>query len=166
MTICGAEAKKHKCVRIKYEKFNSLLEQRTIAKTKRESDPTNPTMINDVSSWTRYRRKSETKNILEYIHAGVEGATYGAWDFLTHAITVERLEQLLLQHMKEKFIEKRQGKFMNNLENSDTATKQAVLFARCKNQSLCYLLLARSITLAGYMLEWFSTIYKCLLQWI
>lgn len=50
MTICGAEAKKHKCVRIKYEKFNSLLEQRTIAKTKRESDPTNPTMINDVSS--------------------------------------------------------------------------------------------------------------------
>lgn len=83
-------------------------------------------MINDVSSSTRYRRKTETKNMLEYIHGGVEGAIYGAWDFLTHAITAERLEQLLLQNNKGKFIAKLPGKFMNNLEKSDAAMKKAL----------------------------------------
>ena len=60
------------------EKLNTLLEQKNYAVTKRQKNPTTESMITDVKSSTRYRRRKETKNVLEYIHGGCQGAVYGA----------------------------------------------------------------------------------------
>ena len=37
-------------------------------------------MINDYNLSTRYRRREETKNILDFIHGGFEPSLHGAWD--------------------------------------------------------------------------------------
>ena len=110
----------------KFNKLNTLIEQRQFAKSKRENNPTTETMINDASSSTRYRRRKESKNMLEYIHGGANGALNGAWDFLTSSTSYEQLEKMLLEFKKGKFIEKLQGKFTNAIEKSDVALKKAL----------------------------------------
>ena len=64
-----------------YEKVKTLLEQRHHAKARRKSSATTFEMVNNPKSSTRYRRRQETRNILEFIHGGEQGAIYGAWDF-------------------------------------------------------------------------------------
>jgi len=108
----------------KYEKLNTILEQKQFAKTKREQNPTSEEMVGDSSSSTRYRRRKETINILEYIHGGSNGAIFGAWDFLTNSLKYEQLKDLL-KLKKGKFIEKLQGKFTGAYARSDTALKKA-----------------------------------------
>ena len=81
-------------------------------------------MINDVTSSTRYRRRTETTNILEYIHGGKEAAIYGAWDYLTNAVGSTYLENLLLKFKRGKFIEKLHGKFNKAIEKSDISVKK------------------------------------------
>ena len=51
-------------------KVRNDLEQLTKDTEKREKNPTNDDIINNTSSSMRYRRRTETKNILEYIHGG------------------------------------------------------------------------------------------------
>ena len=118
--------KKTETLSKKYDKLNLLLEQNNYAVTKRQNNPTNEKMIDDVKSSTRYRRRNETKNILEYIHGGREAAVYGASDYLTNAVGSSRLEELLLNFKRGKFIEKLHGKFNKVIEKSDTAIKKAV----------------------------------------
>ena len=76
-------------------------------------------MINDVSSSTRYRRRKESKDMLEYIHGGEKGALNGAWDFLTSSISYQQLKKLLIEFKKGRFIEKIQGKLTNVIKKSD-----------------------------------------------
>ena len=54
----------------------------------------------------RYKRRKETKNILEYIHRGSNAAAYGAWDFLTSILQYKQLEDLLLKFKKGKLYRK------------------------------------------------------------
>ena len=75
---------------------------------------------------THYRRRNETKNILQYIHGGSEGAVYGAWDFLTNSTSYKELERFLLKFKKGKFIEKLQGKFSTAFNKSNVAVKKAL----------------------------------------
>ena len=110
----------------KYENLIDLLEKKEFSKTKREMNPTTEQMIENVSSSTHYRRRNETKNILQYIHGGSEGAVYGAWDFLTNSTSYEDLERFLLKFKKGKFIEKLQGKFSTAFNKSDVAVKKAL----------------------------------------
>lgn len=63
----------------KYEKLNTILEQKQFAKTKREQNPTSEEMVGDSSSSTRYRRRKETINILEYIHSYIH--SYIQWSY-------------------------------------------------------------------------------------
>ena len=74
----------------KYENLKMLLEQKEFARTKRTKNETTVDMINVNSNSTRYQRLKETKNILEFIHGGIDGAIWGAWDFLCHQTTVEQ----------------------------------------------------------------------------
>jgi len=132
-----------KTLKKKYDKLNTLLEQKEFSKTKREMNPTTEQMIGNVASSTHYRRRNETKNILQYIHGGSTGAIFGAWDFLIQATTYEQLEDLLLKFKKGKFIEKLQGKFSTTFEKSDVAvqkalaTKYASYLSRRKYSFIC-----------------------------
>ena len=48
-------------------------QQQAQAKSKRENAPTTWDTINDVKNSTRYSRQQETKDVLQYIHGGMEG---------------------------------------------------------------------------------------------
>ena len=46
--------------------------------------------LNDSSNSTRYSRQNESRNVLEYIHGGINGAIFGAWDFVCRYASNER----------------------------------------------------------------------------
>ena len=64
-----------------YEKFKFTIEQKKHSCSFRKKNSTSCEMLNSPSS-TRYNRQKETRNMLEYIHGGLGGAVFGAWDFL------------------------------------------------------------------------------------
>ena len=64
-----------------YQKLKFITNPTAHGKTMREKNKTTRQMI-DANSSTRYARRNETKDVLEYIHGGKEGAILGAWDFL------------------------------------------------------------------------------------
>ena len=53
-------------------------------------------MINDVSNSSKYCRQKETKNILEYIHGGKDGALYDAWDYIARYTNKHLIEKFTL----------------------------------------------------------------------
>ena len=65
-----------------YNKFKSLLEQKGFSVRRRQNTSTTYEMVRNINSSTRYRRRQETKNVLEFIHGGKEGSLYGAWDYV------------------------------------------------------------------------------------
>ena len=127
----------------KYQKLYGLLEQKNYSKTKREKNPTTEVMITDYTSSTRYRRRAESKSVLEYIHGGFNGAVFGAWDFLSHSLKFEQLQDLLTRFKKGKFIEELRGKFNAKYRNNDVALKKALAtkytsyLSRRKYQFMC-----------------------------
>ena len=106
-----------------YEKIRILLEQKGYARKRRENVPTNDEMISNYSSSTRYRRKNETKNMLEFIHGGFEGSLYGAWDYLKSNASADLMETLFLKYKRGKFLEKLCGKFK---QKDDAGMKNAL----------------------------------------
>ena len=100
-------------------------------------------MINDSSSSARYRRREESKNILEYIHGGKEGSIFGAWDYLVSVSSVKQMEEFILGYKRGKFLEKLVGKFSNIQCKSETGIRKAVLtkylnyMSRIKYTMLC-----------------------------
>ena len=63
-----------------YEKLKLLIEQKEYSRARRKNTATTFETILNPHSSTKYRRRQETKNILEFIHGGEEGSLYGAWD--------------------------------------------------------------------------------------
>ena len=63
------------------QKYKLIYEKQAQAKSKRENAPITWDTINDVTNSTRYSRQQETKDVLQYIHGGMEGAIFGTWDF-------------------------------------------------------------------------------------
>ena len=47
-------------------------------------------MIMDTKSSQRYLRQSESKEVMEFIHGGKDGAIYGAWNHLLLNIKIYR----------------------------------------------------------------------------
>ena len=111
---------------VQFEKFKFIFGQKRSARTRRENTPTTFENINDNSNSTRYKRQKETKDVLQYIHGGSEGAIYGAWDFLKRHASNELIEKLLLSYKRGKFLEKIYGKFTNVLEKGDIGLKKAL----------------------------------------
>ena len=95
----------------KFDKLHLLIEKKGYGKTKREKTPTSCETINDSANCTRYSRQAETKDLLSYIHGGVEAALYGAWDFLRRYVRKELIEKFILENKRGKFFEHLHGKF-------------------------------------------------------
>jgi hypothetical protein len=53
-----------------YEKICVMLKQKIHLRNRRETLPTDEKMITDNFCSTRYRRRNETKNILQFLHGG------------------------------------------------------------------------------------------------
>ena len=90
------------------------MEQKGYARKRGENVPTDESMISDNFSSIRYRRKKETKNILEFVHGRFEGSIYGAWNFLKSNAAPELMERLFLGYKHGKFLETLYGKFKEN----------------------------------------------------
>ena len=98
-------------------------------------------MIPENSSSTHYQRRSETKNILQFIHGGVEASLYGAWDYFKSNASSELIEELFFSFKVGKFLEKLFCKFKEKDEVStkrDAASlKYHSFLSRRKNNFLC-----------------------------
>jgi hypothetical protein len=112
-----------------YEKVRLLLEQKGYARKRRENIPTSKDMISNYSSSTRYRRKAETTNILEFIHGGLEGSLYGAWDYLKSFASSELMESFMQSYNRGKFLENLYLKF----KQSDTEGMKRALALKYLN---------------------------------
>ena len=78
------------------------------------------------NSSTRYARHNETKDVLEYIHGGKEGAILGAWDFLSKYADSTELEAMILKYKKGKWFEKLYGHFSSQYNKTEDGLNQAV----------------------------------------
>lgn len=76
------KAKKHEddleLLKKEYNRFKLLLGQMQQGRASQTQNATTFEIISDFESRTRYRRRQETKEMLEYIHGGDEGALFGA----------------------------------------------------------------------------------------
>ena len=77
-----------------YEKLKVVLEQKQNAKKVRQNSSTTFEMINNPQSSTRYRRRRETKNVVDFIHGGEEASLYCAWDYLSSSASESLMENL------------------------------------------------------------------------
>lgn len=88
-----------------YEKLKTLLNQKQQARSRRQHTKTTIEMIADRSSSVRFRRREETKNVLEYIHGGEEAAVLGAWDFFVTCGGQELLDSLISKYKRGKYLQ-------------------------------------------------------------
>lgn len=134
----------------KYEKLKDLLEQRGYARTRRQNLQTTFEMINNRTSTTRFRRKLETKNILQFTHGEEEGSLYGAFDYLRSHASSELMDKLISGYKRGKYLQGGFGRATNNFNKSEDTLKQAVAVKYhnhlstkkfdlvCKTQSLVF----------------------------
>ena len=109
-----------------FNRFKSLLGQTQQARSKRNQNATTFDMIVDIKSSTRYRRRQETKDVLEYIHGGEEGAIFGAWDLIAAYASKEIMDKLIASYKRGKYLQGVFGKAVKDFNNSEEALKQAV----------------------------------------
>ena len=110
-----------------YKKFKSLLEQKGFSVSRRQNTSTTYEMVTNVNSSTRYRRRQETKNVLEFIHGGKEGSLYGAWDYVSSTSDNQTMDKLISGLKRGKYLQGLLDKTMKQYQNSEEALKQAVL---------------------------------------
>ncbi|KXJ13530.1 hypothetical protein AC249_AIPGENE25365 [Exaiptasia diaphana] len=108
-----------------YNKRKSLFDQKQQSKARRLNLPTNLEMINTFSSSTRYRRRQETKDMLEFIHGGQEASIYGAWDYLSSVVSPDLLDKLISNYKRGTYLQGMFGRALDNYKNSEEALKQA-----------------------------------------
>lgn len=108
-----------------YERLRKLLEQKPYSRRRRSKSNTSYEMINDYNSSTRYRRRDETKNILDFIHGGFEPSLYGAWDFLTANASEEMMKKFISSYKRGKFLQGIFSKAITDYQKSE-AVKQSV----------------------------------------
>ena len=129
-----------KVLNSEYEKIKKLLEQKGYARKRRENIPTDEEMILDNFSSTRYRRRNETKNMLEFIHGGIEGSILGSCDYFKSHATPELMEKLFLTFKRGKFLQNLYSKFKEKDQtalNKSVAVKYLTFQSRRKYNFLC-----------------------------
>ena len=102
------------------------LEQKDYSRRRRSAASTSYEMINDYKSSTRYRRREETKNILEFIHGGFEASLYGAWDFLAANASNETMTKLMSSYKRGRFLQGIFERAINDFQKSEEVLKQSV----------------------------------------
>ena len=80
-----------------FSRLKSMLGQTQQARSKRAQ---NADMIVDIRSSTRYRRRQQSKDMLEYIHGGEEGAIFGAWDLIAACASKETMDKLIASYTR------------------------------------------------------------------
>jgi len=107
-----------------YNRFKLLLAQTQQGRAKKTQNATTFEIISDFESSTRFRRRQETKKMLEYIHSGDEEALFGAWDFVGSFASKEILDKLISSYKWVKYLE---GVFEKAVKHfNKEALKQAV----------------------------------------
>lgn len=120
-----------------------MLGQMQQARSTHTQNATTFDMISDVKSSARYRRQQESKDMLEYIHGGEEGAILGAWDLIAAHATKETMDKLIASYKIGKYLQGVFGKAVKDFNNSEEALKQAVAIkyqnylSRCKFKLVC-----------------------------
>ena len=118
--------KKLEQLKQEYDKVKILLQQTNTARSKRAKNPTDFDMINSASNSTRYRRRKECADILNYIHGGEEAAILGAWDFVASSASRNLMDKLIGNYKRGKYLEGVFGKAVGDFGKSEEALKQAV----------------------------------------
>ena len=103
-----------------------MLNQQRFSRTKMELNPTTFENINDSANRTHYNRRIEKKYILEYIHGGISGALFGAWDFILGYGDETLIEKFIVSYRRGKFIEKLYSKFSDKHFHSEDSMKRAL----------------------------------------
>lgn len=75
----------------------------------------------------RYRRRQETKDILEFIHGGSIASIYGAWDYVYSTADKDMFNELMAGLKRGRYLQSLFEKAAKDYKNSDDALKQAVL---------------------------------------
>ena len=107
-----------------YERLIYLIERGAVPADVKT--PTTFETITNRNSSVRFARKKDTKSVLRYIHGGIEGAIFGAWDFISTNISDNLLNDLIMQHKKGKFIEAKFNSLTKKYTFSDAAINQAI----------------------------------------
>ena len=110
----------------KYDRVKLLLEKKEYARTRRQNNPTTYSMIQNRKYNTRFRRKEETSNMLQFIHGGEEGSLYGAWDYLASNAPTEIMDKLISGYKRGKYLQGIFGRASDLFNKSEDAIKQAV----------------------------------------
>ena len=111
-----------------YEKLKTLLDQKGYSRTRRENTRTTLEHITSRTSSLRFRRRKETKNVLEYIHGGEEGSLIGAWDYLAANAPKELMDDLIGKYKRGKYLEGIAAEVMKGLSQSESSMTQAISF--------------------------------------
>ena len=72
--------------------LNLCLNKKAFQQLGEKNASTTYDMITNVNSSTKYRRRQETKNVLEFIHGGKEGSIYGAWGYISSTADNQTME--------------------------------------------------------------------------
>ena len=104
-----------------YEKLKTLLDQKGYSRTRRENTRTTLEHITSRTSSLRFRRRKETKNVLEYIHGGEEGSLIGAWDYLAANAPKELMDDLIGKYKRGKYLEGIATEVMKGLSQSESS---------------------------------------------
>ena len=84
-------------------------------------------MIKNPKSTTRYKRREETEEALRYIHGGLDGAIFDAWDFLVGNISDDTLlDKLISSYKRGRYLQGIFGKAIKDYNKSEDAIKKAV----------------------------------------
>ena len=104
-----------------------ILNQAELRHVRRNTNPTDLSMISDRSNSTRFKRKTQTKQILNVIHGGEHGAIYGAFDFLQTAASRETMDQLITNYKNGQFLQNKLDEVTKKFETGDIALRQAIV---------------------------------------
>lgn len=111
-----------------YNKLKTLLDQTTCSRSCREHTATTLEMISSTSSSVRYRRRQESKNVLEYIHGGENAAVQGAWDVVKSFAGKDMISTFVANYKRGKLIQNLVAKTLKEHTQSDQSLQQALAF--------------------------------------
>ena len=116
-----------KNLKARYDKVKILNDQNEYGRKRREEVPTSFDMIKNPKSTTWYKRREETEEALRYIHGGLDGAIFGAWDFLVGNISDDTLlDKLISSYKRGRYLQGIFGKAIKDYNKSENAIKKAV----------------------------------------
>ena len=104
------------------------MDQTEFSRSRRKNTPTTTETISSTLSSTRYRRRQESNNVLEYIHGGEEGAVLGAWDVVSSGASPELMKTLIGNYKRGKFLQNVVTHALKEYHESDQSLKQAIAF--------------------------------------